>query len=108
MTIQQPETVRNLIDICSAAKRDGWYPEVLKGMEAVSSLQAKQMQQTPLYERYAEVAPHPEQFPQLLDRIKVARSERLRLRAIICNSGSVLSLNLLQRVLVNPRLGKVL
>ena len=27
------------------------------------------MQQTPIYTRYAEVAPHPEQFPLLLDRI---------------------------------------
>ncbi len=69
MTIQHPQMVRNLIVISTAAERDGWYPEVLKGMEAVSSSQAKQMQQTPLYTRYAEVAPHPEQFPQLLDRM---------------------------------------
>jgi pimeloyl-ACP methyl ester carboxylesterase len=69
MAIQHPEMVRNLIVISTAAERDGWYPEALKGMEAVSSAQAKQMQQTPLYKRYAEVAPHPEQFPQLLDRM---------------------------------------
>ena len=43
---------------------------VLKGMETVSSAQAKQMQQTPLYQQYyAPVAPHPEQFPQLLDHM---------------------------------------
>jgi hypothetical protein len=30
----------------------GWYPEVLKGMEAVSSAQTKQMQQSPMYQRY--------------------------------------------------------
>ena len=35
----------------------------------MSSAQAPQMQQTPLYKRYAEVAPHPEQFPLLLDRM---------------------------------------
>jgi pimeloyl-ACP methyl ester carboxylesterase len=69
MAIQHPEMVRNLIVISTAAERDGWYPEVLKGMDAVSSSQAKQMQQTPLYQRYAAVAPHPEQFPQLLDRM---------------------------------------
>jgi pimeloyl-ACP methyl ester carboxylesterase len=61
--------VRNLIVISTAAGRNGWYPEVLKGMEAVSSSQAAQMQQTPIYKRYAAVAPHPEQFPQLLDRM---------------------------------------
>ncbi len=69
MAIQHPEMVRNLIVISTAAERDGWYPEALKGMEAVGSSQTKQMQQTPLYKRYAEVAPHPEQFPQLLDRM---------------------------------------
>jgi pimeloyl-ACP methyl ester carboxylesterase len=70
MAIQHPEMVRNLIVIATAAERDGWYPENLQGMEAVSSAQAKQMQQTPLYQQYyAPVAPHPEQFPQLLDRM---------------------------------------
>lgn len=69
MAIQHPAMVRNLIVISTAAERDGWYPEVLKGMEAVSSAQADQMKQTPLYERYAAVSPHPEQFPLLLDRM---------------------------------------
>jgi pimeloyl-ACP methyl ester carboxylesterase len=69
MAIQHPDMVRNLIVISTAAERDGWYPEVLKGMEAVSSAQADAMKQTPLYARYAEVAPHPEQFPLLLDRL---------------------------------------
>ncbi|MGH8239618.1 MAG: alpha/beta fold hydrolase [Steroidobacteraceae bacterium] len=71
MTIQHPEMVRNLIVISTAAERDGWYPENLKAMESVSSAQFKQFQQTPFYQRYAEVAPHPEQFPQLLDRMGV-------------------------------------
>jgi pimeloyl-ACP methyl ester carboxylesterase len=67
--IQHPEMVRNLIVVSTAATRDGWYPEVLRGMEAVDASLAAQMEQTPLYQRYAEVAPHPEQFPQLLDRM---------------------------------------
>jgi pimeloyl-ACP methyl ester carboxylesterase len=69
MAIQHPEMVRNLIVISSAAERDGWYPEVLRGMESVSGAQAPTMQQTPLYTRYAEIAPHPDQFPVLLDRM---------------------------------------
>jgi pimeloyl-ACP methyl ester carboxylesterase len=69
MAIQHPEMVRNLMVISTAAERDGWYPEVLRGMEAVSAAQAPQMQQTPLYTSYAEVAPHPDQFPLLLDRM---------------------------------------
>jgi pimeloyl-ACP methyl ester carboxylesterase len=70
MAIQHPEMVRNLIVISTAAARNGWYPEVLKGMGAVSSAQAEQMKQSPMYQRwYAPVAPHPEQFPLLLDRM---------------------------------------
>jgi pimeloyl-ACP methyl ester carboxylesterase len=70
MAIQHPEMVRNLIVISTAAERDGWYPEVLKGMSAVSSAQTEQMKQSPMYQQwYAPVAPHPELFPQLLDRM---------------------------------------
>lgn len=69
MAIQHPEMVRNLIVISTAAERDGWYPENLKAMEAVSSAMIEPMKQTPLYKRYAEVAPHPDQFGLLLDRM---------------------------------------
>ena len=69
MAIQHPEMVRNLIVISTAAERDGWYPEVLKGMDAVSSAMAEQMKKSPMYQRYAPVAPHPEQFPLLIDRM---------------------------------------
>ena len=69
MAIQHPEMVRNLIVISTAASRDGWYPEVLEGMTAISSAHAAQMKQSPLYARYASVAPRPEQFPALLDHM---------------------------------------
>ncbi len=69
MAIQHPEMVRNLIVISTAFEKDGWYPEGIEGMEAVSSAMFEQMKQTPFYTRYAEVAPHPEQFPVLLDRM---------------------------------------
>ena len=69
MAIQHPDMVRNLIVISTAAERDGWFPENLKAMEAVSSEQADQMKQTPIYTRYDEVAPHSDQFPLLLDRM---------------------------------------
>ena len=69
MAIQHPEMVRNLIVISTAAERDGWYPENLKAMEAVNSSLLEGFKQTPFYKRYVEVAPHPEQFPLLLDRM---------------------------------------
>lgn len=69
MAIQHPEMVRNLIVISTAAERDGWYPEGLAAMETMSSAQLESMKKTPFYARYAEVAPHPEQFGLLLDRM---------------------------------------
>jgi pimeloyl-ACP methyl ester carboxylesterase len=70
MAIQHPQMVRNLIVISTAAMRDGWYPENVKAMTALTSAQAEQMKQTPLYkEWWAPFAPHPEQWPLLLDRM---------------------------------------
>lgn len=69
MAIQHGEMVRNLIVISTPAERDGWYPEGLKAMEGVNASMAEAMKETPLYQRYAAVAPHPEQFPLLLDRL---------------------------------------
>ncbi|HET9640856.1 MAG TPA: alpha/beta hydrolase [Allosphingosinicella sp.] len=69
MAIQHPERVRNLIVISTAAERDGWYPENLKAMASVSSAGLEQFKQTPLYQRHASVAPHPEQFGLLMDRM---------------------------------------
>jgi pimeloyl-ACP methyl ester carboxylesterase len=70
MAIQHPGMVRNLIVISTAAERDGWYPSTLKGMEAVSSAQVEEMKKSPVYTQwYAPIAPHPEQFPLLLDRM---------------------------------------
>lgn len=69
MAVRHPDMVRNLIVISTTAARDGWHPEVLQGMEALSAAISPQMQQAPLYHRYVEVAPHPEQFGLLLDRM---------------------------------------
>jgi pimeloyl-ACP methyl ester carboxylesterase len=83
MAIQHPEMVRNLIVISTAAERDGWYPEGLKAMESMNASAAEQMKKTPLYERYAAVAPHPEQFPIFLDRMGALMSKDYDWRAEI-------------------------
>jgi len=70
MAIQHPEMVRNLIVISTAAGSDGWYPEGLKAMRSMTSAMAEQMKQSPMYQKWwAPVAPHPEQWPLLLDRM---------------------------------------
>lgn len=69
MAIQHPKMVRNLIVISTAAERDGWYPEVLKGMEAVDASGAEGMRKSPLGQRYLAVAPRPQDLALLMDRM---------------------------------------
>lgn len=69
MAIQHPEMVRNLIVISTAAERDGWYPEALKGMEAVDSSGVEDMKKSPLGQRYLAVSPNPDQLGLVMDRM---------------------------------------
>jgi pimeloyl-ACP methyl ester carboxylesterase len=53
--IRHPESVRKLVAVSAAFKRDGWYPEVLAGMAQMGPVAAEQMKQSPLYKLYPNV-----------------------------------------------------
>jgi pimeloyl-ACP methyl ester carboxylesterase len=65
--VQHPEMVRRLVLVSTGYARDGFYPEMLPQQAAVSAKMAEQMKNTPMYKSYAQLAPHPEEFPKLLD-----------------------------------------
>ncbi|MEZ4732976.1 MAG: alpha/beta fold hydrolase [Caldilineaceae bacterium] len=67
--IQYPQLVRKLILLSTPTRQSGWLPDVLAGMNGISSAIAESMRDTPMYQHYAEVAPRPEDFPQLLDKM---------------------------------------
>jgi pimeloyl-ACP methyl ester carboxylesterase len=67
--IRHPDAVRKLVAVSTAFKRDGWYPEVLAGMEQMGPAAAEPMKQTPMYQLYAGVAPRPEDWPVLLTKL---------------------------------------
>lgn len=69
LAAQHPERVRRLALVSAAFARDGFYPEILAQQAQVNASAADAMQQTPMYQTYAAVAPHPEDFPRLLDRM---------------------------------------
>ncbi|HEU0014753.1 MAG TPA: alpha/beta hydrolase [Longimicrobium sp.] len=69
LAAQHPELVRRLVLVSAGFARDGFYPEMLPQQAAVSSALFEQMKQTPMYQSYAAIAPHPEDFPRLLDRM---------------------------------------
>lgn len=67
--VQHPEMVRRLALVSTLFAQDGFYPEMLPQQAAVSAALAGQMKETPMYKSYVAIAPHPEDFPKLLDKM---------------------------------------
>ena len=69
LAARHPERVRRLVIISAGYSQDGFYPEMLPQQAAVSGAIADTLKETPMYKSYVAVAPHPEDFPKLLDRV---------------------------------------
>ena len=67
--IQHPEMIRRLVLVSTPFAQDGFYPEMLPQQAALSGAVAEQMKETPIYQSYVAIAPHPEEFPKLLDQM---------------------------------------
>jgi pimeloyl-ACP methyl ester carboxylesterase len=66
---QHPEMVRRLVLVSTPYAQDGFYPEMLPQQAALGAAMAEQMKETPIYKSYVAIAPHPEDFPKLLDQM---------------------------------------
>jgi pimeloyl-ACP methyl ester carboxylesterase len=69
LAIQHPQTVRRLVIASAGFAQDGFYPEMLPMQAQVGAGMAEMMKETPMYQSYVAVAPNPDEFPQLLDRM---------------------------------------
>jgi pimeloyl-ACP methyl ester carboxylesterase len=67
--VQHPEVVRRLVLVSTPYSQDGFYPEMLPQQAALGAAMAEQMKPTPMYKSYVAIAPHPEEFPKLLDQM---------------------------------------
>ena len=67
--IQHPQMVRRLALVSAGYAQDGFYPEMLPQQAAVGAAMAEHMKETPMYKSYVAIAPHPEDFPKLLDQM---------------------------------------
>jgi len=67
--VQHPEKVRRLVLVSTGFSQGGLFPEMLPQQAAVSGAIADTIRDTPMYTTYASVAPRPEDFPRLLDRM---------------------------------------
>jgi len=67
--IQHPNLVRKLALVSTAFSQKGWFPEVPAGMKGLKGSIAVHMPPSPEYQTHAEIAPQPENFPKLLDKM---------------------------------------
>jgi pimeloyl-ACP methyl ester carboxylesterase len=72
---KHPDKVRRLVLVSANIRRDAIYPELLDQQGQVSAAAAEFMVDTPMYQLYQRVAPRPEDFPRLLDKIGVAMAQ---------------------------------
>ena len=68
LAIRHPEMVRKLVIISGNYRHDGYYPEVY---ESIDLLTPELFAGSPLEALYLESAPNPDDFPKLIERMKV-------------------------------------
>jgi pimeloyl-ACP methyl ester carboxylesterase len=69
LAVQHPDLVRRLALVSTPYAQEGFYPEMLPQQAQVSAAMADTMKDTPMYKSYVAVAPNPNDFPKLLDRM---------------------------------------
>jgi pimeloyl-ACP methyl ester carboxylesterase len=67
--VKYPDKVRRLVAASAHARRDAIPPEMLAQQAQVNAAAAEFMKDTPMYQLYQRVAPRPEDFPRLLDKV---------------------------------------
>jgi pimeloyl-ACP methyl ester carboxylesterase len=72
---RHPEVVDRLLHVSANVPRTALYPEILQQQGMVGASAAEMLKGTPMYQLYASIAPRPEDFPRLLDKIGVAMKE---------------------------------
>jgi pimeloyl-ACP methyl ester carboxylesterase len=73
--IKYPAMVGRLVAVSANIRRDAIYPEMLAQQGQVNAAAAEYMKDTPMYQLYQRIAPRPEDFPRLLDKISEAMSK---------------------------------
>jgi pimeloyl-ACP methyl ester carboxylesterase len=73
--VRHPELVRRLVIVSANVKRSAIYPEMLGQQGQVGSAAVDALKDTPMYQGYVAVAPRPEDFGRLLDKMGAYMSQ---------------------------------
>jgi pimeloyl-ACP methyl ester carboxylesterase len=73
--VKHPAMVRRLVVASANIRRDAIDPEILAQQGQMSAAAAEFMEDTPMYQLYQRVAPRPEDFPRLLDKMGEGMAE---------------------------------
>jgi pimeloyl-ACP methyl ester carboxylesterase len=73
--LQHPEAVGRVVVVSAQIRRSATYPDMLAQQGQVDASAVEFMKDTPMYELYQRVAPRPEDFPRLLDKIGEAMAK---------------------------------
>jgi len=73
--IRHPEVVGKLVVVSTPFRRSAFYAEILAQQGQVGAAAAAAMKQTPMYQLYSRLAPRPEDWPRLLDKIGEAMKQ---------------------------------
>ena len=69
VAVRHPDKVERLVIVSANVRRDAIPPEMLAQQGQVTAVAAEFMKDTPMYEVYHRVAPRPEDFPKLLEKL---------------------------------------
>jgi len=73
--VKYPHKIRRLVSVSANIRRDAIPAEMLAQQGQVSGAAVEFMKDTPMYQLYQRVAPRPEDFPRLLDKIGESMSK---------------------------------
>lgn len=69
LALRHPDLVNKLVIVSTNIRRSAFYPDILVQQAQVNAAAAEMMKGMPLYRDYAAVAPRPQDWPRLLDKM---------------------------------------
>jgi pimeloyl-ACP methyl ester carboxylesterase len=73
--IRHPQDVGRLVVVSTPFRRNAFYPDILAQQGQVNAAMVEAMKPTPMYQLYPSIAPRPQDFPRLLDKIGEAMKQ---------------------------------